>query len=37
MDDIRDDFADAVGRRVATVFVVLLGVLFAYGYLSQLI
>ena len=37
MDEIRDDFADAVGRRVATVFVTLLGVLFAYGYLSQLI
>lgn len=37
MDDIRDDFADAVVRRVATVFVALLGALFAYGYLSQLI
>jgi len=37
MDDFRDDFADAVGQRVATVFVVLLSALFAYGYLSQLI
>lgn len=37
MDEIRDDFADAVGQRVAAVFVVLLGALFAYGYLSQLI
>ena len=35
MSDIRDDLADVVGRRVATVFVVLLGALFAYGYLSQ--
>lgn len=37
MDDIRDDFAGAVGRRVSTIFVVLLGALFAYGSLSQLI
>ena len=37
MDDFRDDFADAAGRRLATGFVVLLGALFAYGYLSQLI
>ena len=37
MDEIRDDFADAVGQRVATVFVVLLGALFAYAYLGQLI
>jgi hypothetical protein len=37
MDEIRNDFADTVGRRVAMVFVVLLGLLFAYGYLRELI
>jgi hypothetical protein len=37
MDENRDDIADTVGRRVATVFIALLGALFAYGYLGQLI
>ena len=37
MDETRDDFADKVGRRVATVFIVLLTALVAYGYLAQLI
>jgi hypothetical protein len=37
MVENRDDIADAVGKRVATIFIVLLGALFAYGYLGQLI
>ena len=37
MDESRDDIADTVGKRVATVFIVLLGALFAYAYLGQLI
>jgi len=37
MDENRDDIADTVGKRVATVFIVLLGALFAYGYLVPLI
>jgi hypothetical protein len=31
-----DDIADTIGRRVATVFIVLLYALFAYGYLRPL-
>jgi len=37
MDETQDDFADRVGRRVATVFIVLLAAMFAYGYLGLLI
>lgn len=36
MDDTRDDLADTVGRRAATIFVVLLAALFGYGYLAPL-
>ena len=36
MDERPDDIAETIGKRVATVFVVLLGALFAYGYLVPL-
>ena len=36
MDRNFDDTADKIGRRAATVFVVLLYAMFAYGYLAPL-
>jgi hypothetical protein len=33
----RQDWADMIGRRIATVFIVLLAAMFAYGYLGWLV
>ena len=37
MNATQDDFADRIGRYAATVFLVLLAILFAYGYLRPLL
>jgi hypothetical protein len=37
MSENRDDWADPIGRRVATAFIALLAAMFAYGYLGWLI
>lgn len=37
MDDTRDDIADRIGKHAATIFLVLLAALFAYGYLRPLL
>jgi hypothetical protein len=37
MDEGGQDRADRIGMHISTVFIFLLGVMFAYGYLSHLI
>jgi hypothetical protein len=37
MSENRDDWADPIGRRVATVFIALLAAMFAYAYLGWLV
>jgi hypothetical protein len=34
MDENQDDIADRIGKAIATVFVILLLAMFAYGYLA---
>jgi hypothetical protein len=36
-DDNAQDWADRVGKHVSTIVIALLGALFAYGYLGQLV
>jgi len=37
MNETQDEFAERIASRVGTAFVVLLGALFAYGYLAPLL
>jgi len=37
MNEDQQDWADRIGRRVATAFIALLVAMFAYGYLSPLV
>ena len=37
MSEDRDDWADLIGRRIATALIVLLAAMFAYGYLVPLV
>ena len=36
MDESENDWADRIGKQASTVFIALLFLMFAYGYLGQL-